>query len=198
MSVRVLLSWVRRDFIRWLLLVPVVSTSIVYVISSRDLRGWGDSHTFKALMEVVHPLLLVGFLLVSLQSLRVTRDAAYGFLGVLSIFVLSREVLGQGSSLILYGGLVCLTVYARRNVEKLTNLFTSRWATSFLLMCLICYASSQLLDRGVVKRIGWLVLWDTSWKPPFASNFEEALESLGGLFLLLTPFAVVRKDPMGS
>jgi len=197
-SAMVILSWVRRDFVRWLLLVPVVSSSIVYVVSTRDGRGWGDSDTFKALMEVVHPVFIVGFLLVSVQSWRVTRDAAYGFLGVLGIFVLSRELLGQGSSVVLYVGLVFLTVYARRNGDKLTHLFTSRWAASFLLMCLVCYASSQLLDRGVVKRIGWLLLWDTSWKPPFASNFEEALEALGGLFLLLTPFAVVRKAPMGS
>ena len=65
-----------------------------------------------------------------------------------------------------------------------------RWATPLLGMCFVCYLSSQLLDRGIVKRIGWLILWDTSWKPAYSSNLEEALETLGGLFLLCTPFAV--------
>ncbi|MGD8268137.1 MAG: hypothetical protein PVG19_13395 [Desulfobacterales bacterium] len=45
----------------------------------------------------------------------------------------------------------------------------------------------------MVKRIGWLILWDTSWKPPHASNLEEALESLGGFFLLLAPMTIRRR-----
>ena len=86
--------------------------------------------------------------------------------------------------------MIFLVVYGNRHPDRIASLLNSKWATSFLGMCFVCYLTSQLLDRGVVKRIGWLILWDTSWKPPHASNIEEALESLGGLFLLLTPLVI--------
>jgi hypothetical protein len=149
-------------------------------------------------MEIVHPALLAGFLLVSLLRLWVSRDTAFAFLAVLSVFVLGRELMGQGSTFILYAALMGLIIYGNRYPDRIASLLRSQWATSFLGMCFVCYLSSQLLDRGIVKRIGWLILWDTSWKPPFSSNLEEALESLGGLFLLLTPFAIgagLRSNP---
>ena len=185
-----LLRWARRDFAWYLLIVPVLLVVLIHGASAANFRGWGDSGAFKALMEVVHPGLLAVFLLVSLLRLAASRDTAFAFLAILSAFVLSREIMGQGSSIVLYAGLIGLVVYGTRHPERIASLLRSPWATSFLGMCFVCYLSSQLLDRGVVKRIGWLLLWDTSWKPPFASNLEEGLESLGGFFLLLAPLAV--------
>lgn len=192
---RAFAGWVRHDFVWWLLIVPVLFSAAVYVVSERDILGWGDSSVFKDLMEIVHPGLVAGFLLVSWLRWRRTRDNAFAFLGILSMAVLARELIGQGSSIVLYLALIGLTVYATRHGEKVAALFPSKWAASFLVMCFVCYAASQLLDRGVIKRIGWLLLWDTSWKPPHSSNLEEALESLGGFFLFLTPFSV---RPRGS
>lgn len=189
-----LLGWVRRDFIWGLLIIPVLLTALIYGLSAANFQGWRDSGAFKPLMEIVHPALLSGFLLVSLLRLLVSRDQAFAFLAVLSAFVLAREIMGQGSSWILFAGLIVLVVYGNRYPDRIASLRCSRWATSFLGMCFVCYLASQLLDRGVVKRIGWLMLWDTSWEPPYASNIEEALESLGGFFLLLTPLAI-RKPP---
>jgi hypothetical protein len=184
------LRWVRRDFIWGLLVVPVLFTALVYSLCDANFLGWSDSDVFKPLMEIVHPLLLAGFLLLSLLSWRLTRDVAFFFLTVLSIFVLGRELIGQGSTFVLYAAIIGLIIYGNRDPERIGSLLRSRWATSFLGMCFVCYLSSQLLDRGIVKRIGWLILWDTSWKLPYSSNLEEALESLGGFFLLCTPFAV--------
>jgi hypothetical protein len=193
-----MLGWVRRDFKWVLLIVPLLYIVLVYSLSEADFQGWGDHSVFKPLMEVVHPALLAGFLLVSLLRLWVSRDTAFAFLAVLSVFVLGRELMGQGSTFILYAALMGLIIYGNRYPDRIASLLQSKWATSFLGMCFVCYLSSQLLDRGIVKRIGWLILWDTSWKPPFSSNLEEALESLGGLFLLLTPFAIgagLRSNP---
>jgi hypothetical protein len=193
-----MLGWVRRDFKWGLLIVPILYIVLVYSLSEADFQGWGDHSVFKPLMEVVHPALLAGFLLVSLLRLWVSRDTAFAFLAVLSVFVLGRELMGQGSTFILYAALMGLIIYGNRYPDRIASLLRSQWATSFLGMCFVCYLSSQLLDRGIVKRIGWLILWDTSWKPPFSSNLEEALESLGGLFLLLTPFAIragLRSNP---
>ncbi len=187
---RSLLAWAHRDFIWYLLIVPVLLIAAVYQLSAANFLGWGDSSVFKPLMEIVHPALLAGFLCFSLLRRLQTRDTAFAFLAVLSAFVLSREIMGQGSSIVLYAGLIGLIVYGRIHPHRIAPLLRSRWATSFLGMCFVCYLSSQLLDRGVVKRIGWLVLWDTSWEPPYASNLEEALESLGGLFLMLTPLVI--------
>ena len=187
-------GWGRRDFKWGLLIIPVLSSVLVYRLSAANFMGWGDYGVFKSLMEVVHPALLAGFLLVSLLRLFMSRDIAFSFLAVLSLFVLGRELIGQGSTIFLYAGLIGLIVYGNRHPDRIASLLRSKWATSFLGMCFVCYLSSQLLDRGVVKRIGWLLLWDTSWQPPFSSNLEEALESLGGLFLLFTPFAIRAGD----
>jgi hypothetical protein len=187
---RDLLVWVRRDFLWYLLLVPVLLLAVIYHASAVNFLGWADSGVFKPLMEIVHPALLAGFLSLSLLRLISNRDPAFAFLTILSVFVLSREIMGQGSSIVLYAGLIGLVIYAHKHPQRIALLLRSRWATSFLGMCFVCYLSAQLLDRGVVKRIGWLVLWDTSWEPPYASNLEEALESLGGFFLLLTPLAI--------
>ncbi len=150
------LKWVRSEFIWGLLIVPVLYIALIYSLCDANFLGWSDSDVFKPLMEIVHPLLLAGFLLVSLQSWRLTRDAAFWFLTVLSVFVLARELIGQGSTFVLYTAIIGLILYGSHNPQ----------------------------------RIGWLILWDTSWKLPYSSNLEESLESLGGLFLLCTPFAV--------
>ena len=185
-----LLAWARRDFIWGLMILPLLLVVLVHALSEANFQGWQDSGVFKPIMEIVHPALLVGFLLLSLARLLINRDKAFAFLAVLGAFVLGREILGQGSSFILFAGLILLFTYGNRHPDRIASLLGSRWATSFLAMCFICYLTSQLLDRGVVKRIGWLILWDTSWKPPHASNLEEALESLGGFFLLLMPLAI--------
>ena len=184
------LAWVRRDFLWALLIVPVLHVVVVYFLSKMNYLGWGDRNLFKALMEIVHPTLLAVFLFVSLLRLWTSRDTAFAFLAVLSVFVLGRELMGQGSTFILIAALIGLIIYGRKFPDRIASLMQSRWALSFLFMCFVCYLSSQLLDRGIIKRIGWLVMWDTSWKPPFSSNLEESLESLGGFFLLLIPFAV--------
>ena len=183
-------GWARRDFIWGLLVVPILFIALVYYLSQANFLGWADRNLFKSLMETVHPTLLAGFLLVSLLRLWLSRNIAFAFLVVLSVFVLGRELMGQGSTFILFAALIGLIIYGRRHPNRIASLLQSRWAMSFLGMCFVCYLCSQLLDRGIVKRIGWLIFWDTSWKPPFSSNIEESLESLGGFFLLLTPFAV--------
>jgi hypothetical protein len=193
-----LLGWARRDFLWGLLIVPVLYVVLIYALSEANFQGWGEGNVFKPLMEIVHPALLIGFLLASFLRFWVSRDTAFAFLAVLSVFVLVRELIGQGSTFILYAALTGLIVYGTKHPDRIASLLRSKWATSFLGMCFVCYLSSQLLDRGIVKRIGWLILWDTSWNMPFSSNLEEALESLGGFFLLCTPFAVragVRPDP---
>lgn len=163
---------------------------LVYCLSEANFQGWGDSGVFKPIMEILHPALLAGFMFVALLRLWMTRDATFAFLAILSVFVLTREIVGQGSSFILFAGLIGLFIYGNKRPERIASLLHSKWAICFMIMCFVCYLTSQLMDRGVVKRIGWLILWDTSWEPPHASNLEEALESVGGFFLLLTPFAI--------
>ena len=74
------LAWVRRDFLWALLIVPVLHVVVVYFLSKMNYLGWGDRNLFKALMEIVHPVLLAGFLFVSLLRLWTSRDTAFVFL----------------------------------------------------------------------------------------------------------------------
>ncbi|MDJ0668578.1 MAG: hypothetical protein QNJ61_14930 [Desulfobacterales bacterium] len=187
---RALPAWVRRDFIWSLLLIPAAFTVLVYRLSAANFQGWANSDVFKSLMEIVHPAFLLGCLLLSLVRLLMTRDRAFAFLAVLSAFVLGREIMGQGSTIILLAGLTGLIAYADRHPDRIVTLRQAKWALNLVALCFVCYLASQLLDRGVIKRIGWLILWDTSWKPPYASNLEEALEALGGFFLLLSPLTI--------
>lgn len=183
-------GWIRREFIWSLLVIPILLIVAVYLLSEADFMGWRDHKVFKSLMEIVHPAFLAVFLLVSLFRLWLGRAAVFAFLAILAGFLLGREIIGQGSSIVCYAGLIGLLIYGNRHPDRIAPLLGSRWATNFLGMCFVCYLSSQLLDRGIVKRIGWLILWDTSWKPLHASNFEEGLESLGGFFVMLTSLVI--------
>ena len=178
------MAWARRDFLWALLIVPVPFASLVYGLSEADVLGWRNPHAFKQMMEVAHPALLAASLLFSLESWRSTRDASFAALAALSFSFLGRELAGQGSSIALSVALTGIVAYTIRRPERVTSLLRSRWATSCLGLCAVCYFASQLLDRGVVKRIGWWITGESGWLPPHASNLEEALETLGGLFVL--------------
>lgn len=184
-------GWFRTQYIWMLLLVPVIWSSIIYGLADANIMGWGEARICKAFMEVVHPSLLATGTLLAVAGWIFTRETSLAFLGVLCAFALSREIGGQGSSIILYMGLLGLIVYGHANRRKIKTLIDSAWATSFMASCFICYAVSQLFDRGVVKRLGWLFTWDTSWKPPYSNQIEESLEALGGGFLLLAVIATL-------
>lgn len=189
-SFRLIFHWIAENFRRSLLTVPVAIIALVYLLSVNDIAGSSDEHVFKGFMEILHPGLLSGFLLVSLGRWVATRQVEFAFLGVLAACTLSRELIGQGSSFIVYAGIIVLYWYASRNHEKLGPLLKSDWVMSFIFMCFVCYATSQLLDRGAVKHLGRLILADSEWKLAHSSNLEEALESLGGGFLLLASICV--------
>ena len=177
--------WIVTEFHWSLLVVPVLVVGLVYLVSFSDFAGSSDDDIFKAYMELLHPALLFGFLIVSWARWIVTRQPMFAFLGVLSVCVFSREIIGQGSSFIVYAGIIVLWIYASRHHERVASLLKSDWIMSFLFMCFVCYAASQILDRGAIKHIGRFVLADSEWRLAHSSNLEEALESLGGAFLLL-------------
>jgi hypothetical protein len=142
-------------------------------------------------MEIIHPSLLAGSALLALAGWRYSRNTSLAFVGVMCAFTLARELGGQGTSFILYIGLIGLITYGYNNLDKLATLLESRLASSLMASGFIIYAISQLLDRGVAMRVGRLLLWDASWEIPFTSQVEESLESLGGLYLLLTVVVLI-------
>ena len=75
-----ILGWVRSDFKWSLLIIPILFSVLIYTLSEVDFQGWGDRHRFKSLMEIVHPVILATFLLVSLQSWFSTKDTTFAFL----------------------------------------------------------------------------------------------------------------------
>lgn len=191
-------KWFSNDFYWGLLIFPFLFAALVYSLSEADVFGWQNFRTCKHAMEIIHPSLLALTVAVSALGYLKTKNCAFMFIAVLSAFALSREILGQGTTFIFLIGIVGLVMYGDRHGERISTLLGSRWAMSFLAMCFICYILSQLLDRGVIKRIGWLIFWDTSWRLPHSSNMEEGLESLGGLFLMLTSISLFLKSKKGS
>jgi hypothetical protein len=188
---RALPIWFRTRYLRPLLLAPIVWTIIVYQASYTDYWGWNDPDACKTLMEIIHPILLAMGILLGFWSWKFQKSVSAAFLGGICLFAFAREIGGQGTSFILYAGLIGLIAYGHSNYNKLTSLLHSRFALSCVATGFICYAASQLFDRGVIKRLGWLFTSDTSWKPPFSSQIEENLETLGGAFLLLAVIAVL-------
>lgn len=186
--------WVHEEFIWSLLLIPILLIAMVYGLSEANVLGWGDQAVCKAAMEIAHPILLVLALSISTFGYFKTQDTALLFLAMLNALTLSRELVGQGFGVVFYPVLLGLLVYGNSHRERIAALLRLRWATSFLGMCFVCYFLSQILDRGVIKRIIWLFYWDTSRTLPYYSNFEEALETLGGLFLMCTSLFVLAKD----
>jgi hypothetical protein len=188
---RALPNWFKTHYLRPFLLAPLVWGVIVYQLSYSDVLGWSDSSTCKALMEIIHPTLLAMGALLGFGGWKFTQSASAAFLGGICFFALAREIGGQGTSFVLYLGLIGLIAYGHSNYTKLISLLHSRFASSCLATGFICYAISQLFDRGVIKRLGWLFTLDTSWKPPFSSQIEESLETLGGAFLLLAVIVIL-------
>lgn len=183
---RALPTWFRTRY-RWvLLLVPAIWSITVYLLADANAMGWNDAAICKATMEILHPALLATGAVIAFFGWALTRNVSLAFLGTMCAFALSREFGGQGTSFILYAGLVGLITYGHTRLDAIATFLDSRFASSLMATGYICYAISQLLDRGVVKRLGWLVTWDTSWKPPYATQLEETMEALGGTFLALT------------
>ncbi len=56
-------------------------------------------------------------------------------------------------------------------------------------MVFFCYALSQLMDKGLVKRLA-KPFTETKW-PPYSTYIEESLESLGGFFLVLAVLSLI-------
>lgn len=188
---RSLPHWFRTRYLWILLLIPAIWIIVIYLLSDADFMGWNDAETCKAFMEILHPALLATGVLIALSGWLLSRNTSLAFLSVMCAFLLAREIGGQGTSFILYAGLAGLIIYGYFNQLKLMTLLHSRFACSWLATGFICYAVSQLLDRGVIKRLGWLFTWDTSWRPPYTSQIEESLEALGGSFILLAVFVIL-------
>jgi hypothetical protein len=172
-----------------LLILPAAWIIIVYQLADANILGWHDSETCKATMEILHPVLLIAGTVIAFSGWALTRNVSLVFLGTMCAIVLSREIGGQGTSFILYAGLVVLITYGHARLSNITTFLDSRLASSLMATGYICYAVSQLLDRGVIKRLGWLATWDTSWKPPYATQIEETLETLGGALLAVAVLA---------
>ena len=184
-------AWWRQSFIYPLLIVPLLAIAVVYGISESNFFGWGDRTVAKAQLEILHPALLaIGVALAGL-GWWLNRDPVLAFVAVLIVFPLSRELMGQGSSGIMIVGLLGVIFWGHRHTDDLKGLLQSRLATSALALCFFSYGLSQALDRGVIKRIGWLFTGDTSWRVPHSSNLEEGLETIGGAFLLVAAITVI-------
>jgi hypothetical protein len=184
-------KWFSNDFYWGFLIIPFLFAGIIYGLSDADIFGWHRYKTCKHAMEIIHPSLLALTVAVSVAGYLKTKNRAFMFIAVLGAFALFREIFGQGTTFVFIIGIIGLMVYGDQHSERISTLLESRWMMSLLAMCFICYILSQLLDRGVIKRIGWLILWDTSWRLPHSSNMEESLESLGGFFLLITSISLL-------
>ena len=188
---RILPSWFRNRYLWILLLLPVLVSLVVYKLAETNTFGWQSSTPNKLVMEIIHPSLLAGSMLLALVGWQYSRNTSLAFVGVMCAFTLARELGGQGTSFILYIGLLGLITYGYYNLDKLATLLNSRLASSLMSTCFIVYAISQLLDRGVAVRVGRLLLWDASWDIPYTSQIEESLEALGGLCLLFTVVVLI-------
>ena len=179
-------GWARQNFIWGLLVVPILFVVLMYTVIGADMFGWQKSGQCKADLEIAHPALLGCAVVLAVGAWARTKDFSLACLCFLCGGAFAREILGQGYSFVFVSVMIGVIICAERNKDRMTTLLTSKWSTSLLAMTFICYIFSQLLDRGVIKRIGRLVTMDGSWKPLYSSQIEESLETLGGLFLLIT------------
>ena len=191
---RALPEWFRTRYLRVLLLIPIAWYVIIYMLADANFMGWNNASTAKNFMEILHPSLLASGTVLGLLGFTLTRNSSLAFMGVMCVFTLAREIGGQGSSIILYIGLIALITYGYANRDRVHSLMQSRLASSCMASAFVCYFASQLLDRGVIKRIGWLFTEGTSWVPPYSDQIEESFESLGGAFLLVTVLILTTRE----
>ena len=183
--------WARGKFIWALLIAPVLFVALMYALINADAFGWQQPNLCKSHLEVVHPALLGCALVLAVAGWLRTKDYALAGLSVLCGGAFAREMLGQGHSFIFIIAMFAVIIFIEQKKTRAKALLDSKWATSLLAMTFVCYIFSQLLDRGLIKRIGRLVTMNGKWKPPYSSNIEEGLETFGGLFLLFTVITVL-------
>jgi hypothetical protein len=186
-NVRYIVQWFKSKF-RWSLLlsVPLVALTIA-ALSSQDFLNWGTEYVLKAKLEIVHPALLFGFVIVSLGGWLVKGLHVSAWMALLGAAFFMREIHFEGSDYLMVIVLLGIFTYAWRNSNHFTKLWIAQWPLSMLVMCFISYASSEILfDRGLIKQPFEIIFNDPDWMLPHSSNIEESLETLGGLFILLS------------
>jgi hypothetical protein len=181
-------AWMTNGFDWKLMLIPVGVIVAVFLVTFHNVMGWSDEDRFKSMMEVVHPAFLVIMAAVSWGKWYRLQQPVFAFVGVLSLFVLSREILGEGSSVILYIGIIGISLYGRKHSEIVNTMFSSRMAASLITATILCYALSQCFDRGTFRWFFRQYYGDPRWMLWGSSNFEEALEATGGFFLMMMAF----------
>jgi len=186
-------GYFRADFMWWTLLLPLAVALSVYVMSGADIMGWGRQGEVKDLMEVLHPSVLGFGLASAVTAWALTRDRALLLLAAVCLFCLGRELAGQGSSVILILGLFLCIWYADGHRLELESFLASHVPRSLVALCFVSYGASQVLDRGILKHSGRLVLGDSEWNIRFSSNMEESLETFGGLCLLMAVLALWKR-----
>ena len=188
--------WTIKDFQYWLLIFPVLVSVGTYHVTDSNTFGCLDFIRCKGYLEVIHPMVLALSVIGGFAGYYRSKQTVFLFVSALCCLPLLREVLGQGYSFLIVIGLPIMIVYAVDNRKKIEPLYQSRISKSFLTMTFICYITSQLLDRGVVKRVYYVLTGDRTFSDRFYSEIvEESLESLGGMFLLAVVIALYRKIP---
>jgi hypothetical protein len=184
---RHILQWFLKYF-RWPLLfaIPLIAL-IVAALSSQDFQGWGAEYVLKNKLEIAHPGLLFAFTLVTLAGWLLRGHRISGWMSLLGAAFFMREIHFEGSDYLMVVIVLGIFVYVWRNPDRFSALWKAHWPLSLLAMCFISYACSEVLfDRGLIKQPFEIIFDDPEWMLPYSSNIEESLETLGGLFLLLS------------
>jgi len=190
--------WFAHVFHWWLLAVVPIHLGLISYLSQYDLGIFRDEDATKRVFELIHPAVLVGFTLVSLQGYRLTRSTQFGWLTLFGAVLFCRELHFFGSGPILVGGLLMLLWAAVRQVEERRSFLAERWPASLFTLSFVSYVISQLLDRGVFQFSIQTIRGNPHWILLHRSNMEESLETLGGCFLLLTALCLAGRRRSGT
>lgn len=190
-----------KNFVKWffsifqwpLLVLPCVVAATVYWLTEIDFCGFRDYSVLKSRMELLHPAVLAAAVLVAAQGWRLTRDFSYLWLFFAALNFLGREcrIVGHASSELVFLVFAVLVAVAVKKRSAMTGLWLDRTAASLFTMCLVTYFLSQALDRKLIEHV-LRPFMGRGWRIPGASNIEETLETLGGMFLLFTSFFIGR------
>ncbi len=187
--------WWKNEFPFLALLIPIVIGLVILAVSSFNLFGWHDEGLAKDQLEIAHPSLLAIAVILSILGRILYKDLSLSFMILLSGALLSREILGQGNSWIVYLAIIILIVWAEFSQKGgPTSLKNHKPATIALFLAFFSYLISQILDRGLIKTLMRFVSGDPELKIPYSSNIEESLETLGGFFVVLTIIHIMRYE----
>lgn len=190
-NLKAIWKWLHQEFILWLTTIPPLIALTLYLLLQYTFHFENNNIIIIKIMEVLHPAILFLFLCTTAYSWKNYHTQGFKWTTITAAALFMREIHFKGSDIIVYTTLILSWGLAWRQPKYIVDLFSHKIASSCFVMGFLSYVCSESFDRRIFERFFKIYLNNYSYRIPHSSRIEESLETLGGLFLLLSAITLL-------